>query len=512
VRRRLLWFVVLPAAGGLAFLVAALLLLRPPHVKAVVESGLSKHLHLDASLDALAITWLPRPRISGRGLSLRIPGRPELPPFIHIDAFAVDVGLLSMMRKHVEVVHADGLRIAVPPGDSRDDLPQASGDESHSEIIVDHFVTHDAELRFVPRHADDTPLVFAIHALEVDDIGFGRSMPYRARLTNPVPEGLVTATGTVGPWRSDNGVLTPLAGSYTFENANLATINGIGGTLSSAGQFQGRLTAILVNGSASVPDFSLDLGGKPAPLTATFETLVDGTDGTTYLKRVDATMAHTPMSVTGAITNLAGPGRHQVELDVHIDRGRIEDLLALAIDSPKPIMVGDVTLDTKLSLPPGEARVRSRIRLSGTFGLGRTRFTDGTVQQKLQELSRRSQGKKKDETPPDERVLANLRGRFAIADGRVSLANLLFQVPGAVVALSGTYSLATETMDFHGRLEMETSVSKAVGGFKSIFIKPFDRLFRKNGAGAVLPIRISGSRTAPKFGLEMGKIFGRGDP
>ena len=80
-------------------------------------------------------------------------------------------------------------------------------------------------------------------------------------------------------------------------------------------------------------------------------------------------------------------------------------------------------------------------------------------------------------------------------------------MPGADVALHGTYTVATGGLDFRGTLRMQATVSQAVGGFKSIFLKPFDALFRKDGAGAVLPIRISGTRLAPKFGVERMKAI-----
>jgi hypothetical protein len=341
----------------------------------------------------------------------------------------------------------------------------------------------------------------------MNDLGFSQAMPFEARLTNPVPVGLIRASGRIGPWNSEEGPLTPLSGQYTFADADLSTINGIGGTLNSTGTFAGRLTAIKVNGTAEVPNFSLDLGGKPVRLTSAFDTIVDGTDGTTYLQRVDAKMANTSMVVAGAITNLEGPGRHDVRLNVDIMDGRVEDLLALALDSPKPIVTGPVSLKATLSLPPGQTRVRNRIALAGTFGLGRTEFNDSEVQQKLQEFSRRSQGKNA-EADPDP-VLANLRGRFDLARGRVALQNLVFQVPGATVALDGTYGLTSEQMNFRGTLRMRASVSKAVGGVKSIFIRPFDWVFRRDGAGSVIPIRITGTRNQPKFGVEMGRVFRR---
>jgi hypothetical protein len=80
-------------------------------------------------------------------------------------------------------------------------------------------------------------------------------------------------------------------------------------------------------------------------------------------------------------------------------------------------------------------------------------------------------------------------------------------VPGATVNLAGTYRIDGEVLDFRGTLKMRASVSQAVGGFKSIFLKPFDRLFRRKDAGAVVPIKITGTRTAPKMGIEMGKIL-----
>ena len=330
-------------------------------------------------------------------------------------------------------------------------------------------------------------------------------MPFDARLTNPIPTGLVTASGSIGPWNAEDGTRTALAGKYNFVNADLTTINGIGGTLDSTGDFTGNLEAIRVVGLANVPNFSLDLGGKPLPLTSNFTAIVNGTDGTTELENVDAVLVTTPLNVKGAIRNLPGPGNRHVELAVIVPEGRVEDLLALALDTPNPVMVGDVMLNAKLTLPPGKERVRNRIALSGTFGLIDTKFTSSLVQTKLGELSRRSQGKKKDE--PVERVLTDLSGRFAVAKGRVSLSGIKFEVPGATVRLNGAYGLASESLDFRGTLSMRASVSQAVGGFKSIFIKPFDGLFRRNGQGAVLPIRIIGTRQKPEFKLEVGRIF-----
>lgn len=492
--------------GGAVFVGIASWLLRPAHVKSVAEDGLSDHLGLDASIEHIELHVFPRLSVSGTNLSLRIPERPDLPPFVQIKSFSMHVGLLSVIRRHVNLVTADGLRIAVPPADSRRALPKSKG-RAKTEIIIEHFRTRDGELSFVPRDPGRKALTFALHELDVRDIGFGLPIPYSAKLTNPVPRGIVLATGTIGPIVETNAEATPVMGDYVFNDADLSTINGIGGTLNSTGHFKGPLTEIAASGRATVPDFSLDLGGKPVVLTADFDTLVDGTDGTTKLKRVDAVLVSTKMAVTGAISNLEGPGRHDVDLSVDIPDGRIEDVLALVLDTPSPVMTGDVTVKARMKLPPGQSRVRDRLEVEGEFGLTSTRFTDAQVQSKMESLSRRSQGK--DASDPIGRVLTNLRGRVHLARATARLSGLTFQVPGARVALDGSYAIPTGALDFRGTLRMQATVSQAIGGFKSIFVKPFDGLFRKNGAGALLPIKISGTREAPKFGLEMGKVFGK---
>jgi hypothetical protein len=511
------WIAIFALTAIVVFLSLAAFALRPSRIKSMAEEGLEKHLNLEASIDEISVSLLPRPRVSGSGLSLRIPGRPDLPPFIYIESFWMDAGPLSMIRKHVNTVYMYGLRIAVPPSEARKELAQRSGgpngkqvpgegnDEQRSKIIIDRLITQDAVLLFVPREPGNDPLTFKIHNLTLSDLGFERKIPFTTKMTNPVPQGLVDASGEIGPWQKDDVAGLPMAGDYVFKDADLSTINGIGGTLQSTGTFSGNLEAIAVTGKAEVPNFSLDLGGKPTTLTTTFDAIVDGTDGTTRLARVDAMMGRTAMKVTGAITNLPGPGRRHVDLAVKIADGRVEDLVALAIDSPTPILIGDVALDARLLLPPGPTRVRQRIQVSGKFGLEDARFTDAQVQSKLQEFSRRSQGKDEDELLL--RVLTDLRGQFALAAGKLDLKNLTFRVPGATIALAGGYGLTDESLDFQGTLRMRATVSKAIGGFKSIFIKPFDGLFRKNGAGAVVPIKVTGTREKPKFGVQFGKIL-----
>jgi hypothetical protein len=508
-RRIVLWILAMGVAGVAAFAGVTMWVLRPAWIAPRLTAMLSSHLNLETTIDEVSVTLWPRPRISGAGLVMRVPGRPDLPPFIAIGHFWVDAGPLTVWKQRVGTVHLDGLKIAVPPSEVRSKLPggsdSSSKDVTASKVIVDHLVTHDAVLLFVPRRADRPPLTFRIHELKLDDLGFERAMPFYTKLTNPVPTGLVETRGSFGPWRRDSPGETPISGEYTLSNADLSTINGIGGILQSKGKYEGRLTRVNTVGEADTKDFSLDLGGKPVPLHTRFHTIVDATDGSTRLERVDAKLRNTSFSTSGDITNLSGPGRHAIDLEFDIHQGRIEDLLALSIDAPQPLLTGDVKLQGRLSLPPGPTKVRKRLKVSGRFDLARGMFTDPKVQEKLQELSRRSQGKAPDEDPG--RVLTNMTGSFVLQSGVLSLPDLTFQVPGASVNLAGQYQIDGEVIDFRGTLKMKATVSQAVGGFKSIFLKPFDALFREKGHGAVVPIKIAGTRKEPKMAIEMGKVF-----
>ena len=128
-------------------------------------------------------------------------------------------------------------------------------------------------------------------------------------------------------WAKDDPAQTPVDGRYTFSNADLSTIDKIHGILSSSGSFSGRITSIRVNGTTDTPDFNLDLGGRPLPLHTSFEAVVDGTNGTTILKKVDARLRNSGILVSGAIVNLPGKDSgHSIDLDATVQKGRIEDM------------------------------------------------------------------------------------------------------------------------------------------------------------------------------------------
>jgi hypothetical protein len=88
----------------------------------------------------------------------------------------------------------------------------------------------------------------------------------------------------------------------------------------------------------------------------------------------------------------------------------------------------------------------------------------------------------------------------------VSVPKLNYQMPGAKVNLGGTYSLDGETFDFDGTVRTEATASEMLTGWKKWVAMPFDPLFRKDGAGVEVPVTITGTKSEPKFRVDMGKL------
>lgn len=486
---------------------------RTPVLRQALIEVVRDQLDADLELQSFEADTFPLPRITGSGLKMRLRGQREAQPLIEIASFEVQSGLWGLVQRprRFKSVTLEGLKISIPP---RSDHDRESGNTAAAQtaegpVVIREVISRNAELVLIPKRADKEPKRFQIHDLHLQSVGFNRAMPFRATLTNPIPKGLINTSGSFGPWRASEPGDTPLAGHYTFKDANLDTIKGIAGMLSSEGDFSGKLAEIDVRGKTSTPDFSIDVGGRPVPLDTVFHALVDGTDGDTYLKRVDAKFLDTSLTSSGAITGQKGVKGRTIKLDVKMDHGKIDDVLRMAVKSSQPVMTGALALETSLLIPPGPEKVADRMQLEGRFAIEQARFTNAEVHKKLVTLSRHSQGK--DEDDPAGRVLSGMRGRFSLKDGVIRFHPLTFDVPGAAVQLSGSYGLRSEQLNFAGTLAMQATISEAAGGgVKSLLLKPFDPIFKKNGHGSLVPIRIQGTREKPEFGLDIKKSLGVG--
>jgi hypothetical protein len=494
---------------------------RTDPLRRLVVSTLAERLDSDVELKAFSVDTFPRVVVQGEGLVLRLRGQaPGTPPLIEIAAFTVHTSLFDVLKRprRFRTVTLEGLVVNIPPGglDQRF-APLRSGPEPASQraatspqatspIIIEELQTQDALLRIIPRREGKLPKEFAIHALHMQTLGLGQQMPFTASLTNPVPKGQIETSGTFGPWQKEDPATTPVSGTYSFQNADLGTIKGLGGVLNSTGAFEGKLERIGVKGDTHSPDFRLDISGQPVALSTSFDAVVDGTDGDTYLNSVNAQFLRTAVTAKGAVVGIEGVRGRKVQLDVTIPEGRIEDLLQLAVNSQEPLLVGRVGLTTAFLLPPGEDDVIKRLELAGKFDVAAAQFTSAEVQRKLAGMSHRARGRDPDDKA--ENVVSDLSGTFELKKGSLRLKNLAFAMPGAIVQLSGSYGLETGALYFDGTVRMEATISQAAGGgIKGFFLKIIDPIFRKKGAGAIIPIKVRGTRDKPQFGVDVGRIF-----
>ena len=507
-------------------LVAATVPLSSDRLRHRIVDALSEEMNADIELGDLDLHLFPRLSATGRSLRVKQHGNGD-EPLISVDKFVVNADLAGLMRRRVAHLQLFGLKIVVPPGKPEPGraAPIATSGQTRDrprtdpsfekDVVVTVLESENAQLVIQPdgddRRKGKSGSTWTIHRLRMRDVGAHTTMPFEATLTNAVPPGEIVTSGTFGPWHVDDPGETPLTGAFTFDRADLSVFHGVSGTLSSRGRFGGSLEYIDVNGETDTPDFAVTLGGQPFALHTTYHTIVDGTNGNTILQRIDASFLDSSLVASGTVydEDETRPGR-VVRLDVRMDRARIEDVLRMAVKSPKPPMRGALRLSTKFLLPPGKSDVADRLQLDGRFAIDSVKFTNVDVQGKINELSHRSRGQA-ESTAGSSGVASDFQGRFKLGGGRLTLPELTFEVPGTLVRLAGNYALKPQTLDFHGTMLMSAKVSDTQTGVKHWLLKVVDPLFRRKDGkdGSALPLKITGTRKAPDFGLDYGRVFHR---
>jgi hypothetical protein len=383
---------------------------------------------------------------------------------------------------------------------------QQTGHQSPNTLIMDRIRCRNARVIIETDKPGKEPLVFDIQDLVLTNVVPKQPFRYTADLINPKPIGTIHATGTFGPWQGAEPRSTPIDGEYSFSHADLSTIKGISGTLSSTGQFSGQLGNIIIDGVTHTPDFALDIGNHPLPLETQFHAVVDGTTGDTALNPVNALLLHTSFSCTGLVARVPGKG-HDISLDVKMPSGRIEDMLTLALKSGRPVMTAPVAMHAKLHIPPGPERVAQKIQISGELVEHGINFTNPKTQDEIDALSMRAQGHPKDarEAGSDHKpeVVSTLTANFAYANELATFNSVQFTIPGAKVQLAGVFAVQGEKFDFKGHVRTDATASQMTTGWKAMLLKPVDPFLKKNGAGLELPIEISGTKDDVHFGLAL---------
>jgi hypothetical protein len=505
-----------------------------PILRKRVIATLEDRFQSPVELDTLHISVLHGLQVTGGGLRILYLGSLEKAhdpnqPTLSVRSFEFRTGFLQLFQHTMRIglVRVQGMQLNIPSRAERGPLlPHPSQDKrANRSIVVDKVVCSDMVLTIETggpgRAPGKQPLVFNIRDVTLHDVGAGRAFPFDAWLVNAKPVGDIHSTGHFGPWHAGEPRDTPVDGNYSFTHANMATIKGISGTLSSTGSYGGTLGEIGVAGTTDTPDFALDVSEHPVDLRTEFNATVDGTSGNTILNSVHATLRQTVLDVTGKVVRatdaqaeagLPGdnpvriPG-HLIDLSVTSNQARIEDLLTLGAKTDPPVLHGAMTLRAHLSIPPGHVSVSQKMRVQGTFAIRGATFSNPNWQQTVDKLSERASGNPEQANAREaRRVASQMAGSFDLENATLAIPRLDYQMPGAQVDLIGKYSLDGNAFDFNGTVRTKATASAMLTGWKSILAMPLDPLLKKNGAGLEVPITISGTRSQPKFGVNLGKL------
>ncbi len=537
--RWLLWI-----SGALLVLLAALAVFATmvahraePYLRTRIVDGLSSHFHARVELDAFHVALGNGLRgewgiwAQGRGLRIWPPAEvvgvqvpnapaPSPEPLINLASFGFHVPLRYKPDQPIYVgqIRLQGLNMhlpprshflhaATPPGTSVP--PPSSSSTLPLRFQLGNVECKDAILVLETSKPGKMPVEVDIAHLKLSDIQPNQAMRFDAELTNPRPVGAIHTMGVFGPWQVADPGESPIAGHYQFDHADLSDFKGISGILSSTGDYAGTLRNLSVDGQTSTPDFGLTHFDNTMDLHTSFHAIVDGTNGDTHLDPVNATLGHSQIVARGQVVRaFAGDNPHSIghniDLNLEINNGRIEDFLHLAGNDATPALTGNLIVKSALHISPGKEPVTRRINLKGNFSLDRAQFTSAKVQSKIQELSLRGQGRPHDIKKPDrEDVQSTMQSDFEMANGVITLPNLAFNVPGADIELKGTYTLEGGALGFTGLARLEATISKMVGGWKGLLLKPADGFFKKNGAGTQVPIHVAGTYKNPEFGVDL---------
>jgi hypothetical protein len=500
---------LLLCAGGSVVALQMVIKRAGPILKSRIVETLSTRFRSKVELDAFDVSVKNGLNVTGSGLRIyptdAIMAAGVTAPLIAVKEFNFHAAVRGLFLKttNIDTVYVRGLAINLPPRELRQSSSATATPRlGKMKIKVNRIVCEDSQLTIGTSKPDKDPKVFDLKHIALRDVGPNEAWPFDAVLTNPVPTGEIHALGAFGPWETDSPGDSGIKGKYTFEHADLNTIKGIAGILSSSGTFGGQLDRIAVQGQTDVPDFSLDTANHPMPLTTNFDAVVDGTSGDTLLNKVDAVLGSSKFSCKGAIVNEKGKG-HDISVDIDVPAGQLADFLRLAVKSDPPAMMGIVSLKSSLEIRPGTERVIKKMRMKGTFALHGIHFTDPDIEDKVDVMSLRAQGRTDELGSGAPDVKSTMTGEFAMGDNKLTFRNLDYSLPGGEVQLAGAYAPDNREYDFTGKVRTDAKISQMVATkWKSLLLKPVDPFFHKNGAGAEIPIHVSGANGKPKVGLK----------
>jgi hypothetical protein len=510
--RRRLWM----AAGGFLALVfvlltaAAILALRWPFSQENIVESIQEIVPGAVQIGEFRTRIFPHPGCEAEEVNLRRGASdPNKPPLVAVQRISIEARYFDLLFRpgYVARIVLQGLHVYVP---ARGSYAKHSGDaispsslRQTSKTRVGEILAEGALLE-VGRQNDKDSLKFEIHSLTLGSVSRDSAWAYKVSMTNPIPPGEITSSGRLGPWKTGHFGKTPVAGRYQFRDANLAALPGIAGVLSSDDHFEGELDEINLHGAVEVPNFELKDSQHEVALHAQYSATVNALNGDVSLREVRTSFLQTTVVAAGQVAGRKGQKGKTTSLNITVHEGRIQDVLSLFVQDDKPPLMGITNFQADILLPPDRRQFLRKVNLRGDFAIRDGRFSNPETETEVDKLSQRARGNSKQASATDpERALSTLNGHVLLRDGVATFTNVKFAVPAASADLEGNYDLISEKVDFHGVLRTEAELSQTTSGVKSVLLKPLDRFFKKNNAGAQIPVSLTGTYSDPHFGVDL---------
>jgi hypothetical protein len=448
-------------------------------------------------------TYFPRPGCVLENVSFEH-GPPGTPPLITIKRLRIEGTFIGLFTEHVRHIQAEGLQVRIPPRGSNESFGQLK----RSKFVIDDLIADGAVLEILRRESGREPLRFSFKKFSLSNVGASGPASFNARFTNPEPPGEITAKGNFGPWSAENIGKTPVSGDYLFQHADLGIFGGIAGLLSSSGKFAGELEHIAVQGVTEVPDFKVTASSHQQPVKAEFHAVVNGTNGDTFVQRVEARFRDSTVSAEGRVAGGEGKPGKIASFDLAVNNGRIQDFLLLFVRSPRAPMSGSVSFRAHAAIPSEKQEFVKKVELQGDFGIEDSTFAKPETQREVDRLSAgamsgEKSGQKEDHPDDPEMIVSDVKGHVVLKDGVATFSKLSFSVPGALGQVAGTYSLLTQKINFRGTLKTLSQPSKSTQGIKSVMMKFLDPFFKKKDSDYLVPVKITGTYGHPAFALDL---------
>lgn len=475
-----------------------------PRLRAELEAWLSDRLGSDVSVEAVDVRLGPRLYVTGQQLVVRIRQRPDLPPLVTIGRWSGTAHLEKLRIRHFDELRLEDVRITIPPrrlDDLRPPEARRGPPRRPPAMRIDRLVADRVLLGVLPRDDTREPHLWDIRDLRMDPFSFDTASPFSATVDTPLPDDRAHVTGTAGPWPRGRLHDLPLSGEYVLRG-RLDRVPGLHGAIVVRGRALGTLDQLSTVGDATSTSAGLAFPDSAGlPFNARYRALFDATSADVHIERMSVTAGRATVQAEGHVVRARGARGRHVDLHVTASRAEVGDVLRSLIGGAAPA-TGRVNLDARLDLPPGDADVIDRARLDVRFDLRDARFLHGTVQQTLDEMSRRGRGQPGSDDTSHAPV--RVRGRATLADARVSFTPVDLGVPGASVEGTGWYRLRPGTLGFHGVARLEASLARAQQGWKRWLLWPVSPLLAKDGAGTRLVLDVRGTRADPTVDVDLG--------